>query len=106
MAMYLGSNKVEIGVNNGGGGSSDFSTAEVTLESSSEFVEGIMLSYIQDDGVWVSSDPDTGVYTVPLFNGINNVQLLSLGMNVNVSGSAEMRGAFVRVTGDCTITIS
>lgn len=35
MAMYLGSNKVEIGQSSGGG-SSDFSTAEVTFTSSGD----------------------------------------------------------------------
>lgn len=111
MAMYLGSNKVEIGVN-GGGGSSDFSTAEVTIVDTGDN-RTLGVANALDDGEDTGSVGSIGmganktkVVSVILYKGVAWVSRGDATI-VSVSGNAEQFGSsMVMVTGDCTITIS
>lgn len=107
--MYLGSNKVELGQNASGGGSSDFSTAQVTVVSNDEYVDDLYLAAIADDSIWIWNSPSVGTYTVPLFNGSYNTfyNSSSFAQRCSVDGNATMdEFGNITITGDCTITIS
>ena len=111
MAMYLGSNKVEIGQS--GGGSSDFSTATVTIinNSGQNFVAACPNLY--DDRMYITVDSaDMGAdfpFEVVLYKGEGNLALpketsLTLTATGDISASSSGRAAII--TGDGTITIS
>lgn len=101
-----------------GGGSSDFSTAEVTVNSSTQYPYELLLSNYydyEDTGMVVPniSSGDIGasiVLGVTLYKGQTMCILKPTGQsipNVSVSGNNEQVGinAYI-ITGDCTITIS
>ena len=105
-------NALEQAVASGGGGSSDFSTATVTVVNtgSGRSLNG---AHALDDGEDTGSVGSMGIlasatmtFLVILYKG---VAWISAGNTtiVSVSGSAEKLGSsMVMVTGDCTITIS
>lgn len=105
-------NKVTVNVE-GGGGSSDFSTAEVTvLNNTEELIEGIYVSVVDTPISTVRpmntlSFNSSRTYIVPLYKG-SCYWVFDGTANVSVSGNiewdSENRTAFI--TGDCTITIS
>ena len=113
MAMYLGSNKVEIGTSSGGG-SSDFSTAEVTVVNTHGSGLSLYGANTLDDGEDTGSTyglgvagNKTAVFSVILYKGTAWLNKGTSSSIVSVSGSAEKLGSsMVMVTGDCTITIS
>lgn len=95
-----------------GGGSSDFSTAQMTIAGNESSI-GLTCAYLYEDSgeaaVVVSSGGIfLGEYTVPLYKGVAIAQLdyKEIG-NVVVTGNATINedGAII-ITGDCTITIS
>lgn len=118
MAMYLGSNKVEIGISSGGSGSSDFSTAQVTVNSSTEYTYNLLLSNYYDydnTGIIIpnisSGDIDTSIIlNAMLYKGQAMCILKPQGQNtpnVSVSGNIQDVGQKTYIiTGDCTIIIS
>lgn len=98
-----------------GGGSSDFSTAEVTLIDSNGL--GVQLSapvlnlngtidFPEIDG-YISPDiyTDEGSCTVVLYKGCAIIKPMGDGY-FSVSGNATMENLDILVTGDCTITIA
>lgn len=101
----------------GGGGSSDFSTAEVTIQITTEtpdvyiVIPAIATSptdMILNQQYNTLNSSTAQILTVPLYKGTLAVTGNSAGeISVNVSGSVEKVGAldFI-ITGDCTITIS
>jgi hypothetical protein len=106
-----GLNNIELGiVNAGGGGSSDFSTATVTVTKNG--LTAVFLPTKIDiddvDGAMVISDVESGEYIIPLYKGhtLVPVNLASPTATVSVSGSASYEEGYVTITGDCTITIS
>ena len=88
-----------------GSGSSDFSTAEVTLANNPDFSGGVPVCSSEDDleGIKVNALGD-GTYTVPLWKG--HLYLVLYNTTVSISGNAELiyDGMAVDVYGDCTIT--
>lgn len=106
MAMYLGSNKVEIGASSGGG-SSDFSTAQVTLVNGGMVTLPVTQEADPSQGVpaylmVVGQVLEAGTYSVPLYKGG-----LFVGLpGATVSGNIQQVGMGYFITGDCTITIS
>lgn len=103
----------------GGGGSSDFSTAEVTITNNSgEEVEFYLPIYmnIPENGVviqgfmWTDSEEPTieGEVVIPtngeLFVGSTLAQFTT--SNTTVTGNARVENGQLIITGDCTITIS
>lgn len=92
----------------GGGGSSDFSTAEVTIVGS----DMLTLPIIQEANPEQESpaflmvarqEIGSGTYNVPLYKG---GLLVTLPLNVTVSGDIQDVGMGYFITGDCSITIS
>lgn len=120
MAMYLGSNKVEIGVNNGGGGggSSDFSAAEVVVTNNLQY-DAVPLGVAHVTTypteatmpIFTAQPAETSNITVALYKNTTLCLILAESapiQNVSVSGNAEFvpDAGGVIITGDCTITIS
>ena len=99
-------------VNNisGGGGSSDFSTAQVTIinNAQSDFV--LYFPNIFDNrvhGYLDSSDIDGSPVEAVLYKGACHITYTSDDtLNISVTGNATISRREVIVTGDCTITIS
>lgn len=97
----------------GGGGSSDFSTANVTLGGSSHLGFPITLLVNGEVSAITIRNVDFGgklgekTFTVPLYKGMYVLQL-DEGETATIVGNAEYNEEFKRVfiTGDCTITIS
>lgn len=92
----------------GGSGSSDFSTAEVTIVG--EYGH-YLTTIVEDSGsesVMTAMQTYTGTVKVPLYKGH---YLLTLQVPyfsaVTVTGNAEviMEGMGLHITGDCTITV-
>ncbi len=112
MAMYLGSNKVEIGQSSGGG-SSDFSTAEVTITISNENVTVIRIPIAcinEDFGETADSSISTsGTYSAILYKGkaiaAIEASVPPFMLNISVTGDIEYDDDLV-ITGNGTITIS
>ena len=98
------------------GGSSDFSTAEVTVESVLQsYVMSANLPIIYDDedvggflncDNMISKSENFSPYTVVLYKGRSMGSLYADDLTISVSGDATFDGEFIFITGDCTITIS
>lgn len=94
----------------GGGGSSEFSTAQATIINNAErdFVlyfpnifDGKVLPYLD------SADIDGSPVEAVLYKGSCDITYQSeAALNINVSGNATVDFNTIIVTGDCTITIS
>ena len=112
-------NKVTVNVE-GGGGSSDFSTAEVTVINDSANGYNISTPFINTEdeelvytGTFISSS-STMVLNVILYKGSNMTVITDTTEyadpvpenNVSMSGDVSYDGSSFMVTGDCTITIS
>ena len=115
MAMYLGSNKVEIGVNNAGGSSSDFSTAQVTVINSSSYNISVSCPciYMEDGENLALSEAyceksATTVIPCILYKGVCEISVSSSSpISASISGDIEEIVAFhYSVTGNGTITIT
>lgn len=94
----------------GGGGSSDFSTATVTVIKGEESPNGLILPAISDDTCEIQQY-QSGIYNVPLYKGsLFIMDMLNLGIIESVSGDIEELGEgkdyYYRIFGDCAITIS
>ena len=100
----------------GGGGSSDFSTAEVTMVNTTTTDVDIYMPVQFDDEEEDYSaltykayvlEGETLTVTAVLYKGIVVAYLANYEeFNVSVSGSAEYDRPTFNITGDCTITIS
>ena len=112
-------NNIEQGIANAGGGSSDFSTAEVTfICNSPEDVEATVKMATVEEAAppFVANATSTGGFS--LFNGDEVVRTAILykghcGITftnvVSASGTGDIShidDAGAKITGDCTITIS
>lgn len=94
----------------GGGGSSDFSTAEVTVIQQEASLSGLVLPTISAD-TFELQIYQSGIHTVPLYKGsLFIMDAGNLGIIESVSGDIEEMGSgkvyYYRIYGDCTITIS
>ena len=97
----------------GGGGSSDFSTATVTISGSGtiEMTMPVVYDTVGDEGIFSASQSfEAGQsYTVPLYKGamavMESVPRYTAQM---ISGNASIMadGMGILITGDCTITIT
>lgn len=98
----------------GGGGSSDFSTAEISISGESESQCSVISPHIiptpfgydlllADSADYASGDS----ITVVLYNGKVSISASVESGSITVSGNIEhMDGNEYLITGDCTITIS
>ena len=97
----------------GSGGSSDFSTAQVTIPNTGgTYILG--LPWIDPDDNYIvgglgSSFGVEGPFTVPLYKGRIDAYLLGgdyTGVAVTGSAVYDSDAGFIKITGDCTITFS
>lgn len=100
--------KVYINGEEAGGGSSDFSTAEVTMVIAEG--ESITIPYAYDDEPYIGSWCiifNSGVYNAILYKGYC-IAVPSPSGTVIVSGEAvfDEQNSVITITGDCSITIS
>lgn len=96
----------------GGGGSSDFSTAEVTItNNSADYIE-LDLCYGYNDvvrgntveaGVKLDENDSITVDAI-LYKG--NFGTIAPMLNITCTGGATYNNGVLKITGDCTITIS
>ena len=88
-----------------GGGSSDFSTAEVTVIGSGGAISGANIYDDENDDNTASYGVlESGVNTVVLYKG--KAILYAQGEEISVSGSITDNEGVLTVTGNGTITIS
>ena len=99
-------------IENSGGGSSDFSTANVTVENMTP-PNALYAPLVSDDGdARYFTLPGATNATVILHNGeaqaaVHNFMTGARVSDVEASGSARVDDdGYVIITGDCTITIS
>lgn len=108
-------NNIEQGIANAGGGSSDFSTATVTVINDSS--DGVTMSgaFFDEGAVYGTvygeelSAPGTQEMSLIVYKNASSELYFDLGTTIitTITGDATQRGsAYVDVTGDCTITIS
>lgn len=93
----------------GGGGESDFSTAEMTIVAESEYVDGLTIDIAKNSGLEILNAPDVGTYQTVLYKGVGHAYLFeNLHPNIVVTGNAvyDTMLGIITITGDCTITIS
>jgi hypothetical protein len=106
-----------IGNISGGGGSSDFSTAEVTLVGNSIYMSLPVVTHDPQSpmGYFLYAQGDSqllnpNTYTVALYKGYLLTRLTSDSViSVSLSGGCEWvseENKTLLITGDCTITIS
>lgn len=99
----------------GGGGSSDFTMATMTVISSSDGIVGYLtfdpnspLSYYSGEA-YAHSDVPSETFGVLLYQGLGILDTLDAELTIgSVSGSIEFDAELeaYKITGDCTITIS
>lgn len=102
-------NNIEQGIASVGGSSGDFSTATVTLNDPEEMGYTINGAFIDSDDTIIFPSVLSGARSnlqIVLYKGASIMLFPGNGIsNITVSGSATIRGIYVVVTGDCTITI-
>lgn len=93
------------------GGSSDFSTAEVTVTKSAG--KNLCMPYIinSEQGSIIPFVASSGEYTAVLYKGLCLAMAIDMDdtssePTVAVTGNATADGSEITITGDCTITIS
>ena len=92
----------------GGGGSSDFSTAEVTLANDCGG-QPLIFPVVTNNGLDHIEISEAGMYVIPLYNGHYLMKdRQTLAQIEEVSGNIEEigsgRDAYFDITGDCVIT--
>ena len=111
-------NGVEYG---GGGGSSDFTSATITIKDPDEMGEPIEGPFVLDGtNQWDVQFPDTVAVggkilsdaggtewsvEVPLYNGVAMLQLSAPIFNSTISGNLTKNGSYIKVTGNGVINI-
>lgn len=100
----------------GGGGSSDFSTAEVTFSMvNTGNLASMPLVVTTESGspfdalLPTKREVEDGAYTIALYKGkaVVEIEVGALGDTISTSGAIELlESGIYLVTGDCTITIS
>ena len=101
--------KVTVNVE-GGGGSSDFSTAEVTIvnNTTGEVARDLLMPIIleEEDILLIVNGLPSGIVTVPLYKGVLSTAYVGEPDDVTVSGNAEYDYGDITITGNCTITVT
>ena len=96
----------------GGGGSSDFSTAEVTVVNN--FTDQEISTYLPNiandilSTTSITAEEQTEIYTVVLYKGSVKIAGTGFGRTVETSGDAsyEYENDILTITGNCTVTYS
>lgn len=97
-------NNIEQGIANAGGGSSDLSTATVTVNNvDGESTTKIFSTAILDNAITsLDLQGSGGEFLVPLYKG-TCIWNLYEGSATLISGTANIRGRYIIIGGDCTI---
>lgn len=96
----------------GGGGGGDYTTAEVTVISTSETMCSCAVPYIYDDagheGLYLLDliENDTAEVTVPLYKGMCQAIFILGGLSIAVTGDITEEHGYCTITGNGTITIT
>ena len=92
----------------GGGGSSDFSTAEVTFINNTNAEEYINGAFIGSDMLQYVSEIGTGTSTkqAVIYKSGSKAYVDDETATISVSGDATYNDGVITITGNCTITIS
>lgn len=99
----------------GGSGGGDLSIANVTVEDPNEYSIEVRGAYVAlADFIYDYDRTDTQLFSdefetrqVIMYKGVAMMHFaLESGENIEIEGDAEQNNNFVKVTGDCTITIS
>lgn len=103
----------------GGGGSSDFSTAEVTIVNTGESTWALVAPIVLEEGTQtypigmysalegIIAGNTTTVVKVALFSGHAYIDTMANPFTVvSTSGNITLNNDICDITGDCTITIS
>lgn len=107
----------------GGGGSSDFSTAEVTIINTGESGWALLAPIALEEELVIRGQTypigmysaiqgiiaanTTTVVKLALFNGHAYIEKMALPFTIeSTSGDITLNGNFYDITGDCSITIS
>lgn len=108
-------NNIEQGIANAGGGSSDFSTAQVTITNNTSAQLNINGAFAIEAGDEIPAYSwhdafyelnETRTENFVLYKGVGGIEITGL-VEPSISGNIESVGDGVYlVTGDCTITIS
>lgn len=91
----------------GGGGSSDFSTAEVTIVGAARLRFPIIYEeggFMPFGAIWVGETDSGDTITVPLFK--NHLCIDTINEPTSISGSATYNSEYewIDITGNCTLT--
>lgn len=100
---YINGEPVEF---SGGGGSSDFSTAEVLITNNTANDVLCLIPLVTNEGVNALGtlySNDSGNVTIPLYTG---TAILFIDSPVSITGDITEEDGLLHVTGDGTITIS
>lgn len=104
-------NKIEQGIADAGGGSSDLSTATLSIVDEGGYRVNLKFATLNERGFssggypeWISTDN----LSVILYKGAALLELENLdSANISISGAIEnVGGNTYAITGDCTITIN
>lgn len=93
----------------GGGGSSDFSTAEVTVGAGVVLQAPVVINEEEFQGIAMIGEAmeEEMIWQVPLYKGKCVCMVMDEGQHISVSGNiTEIDDHTYHITGDCTITIS
>lgn len=103
-----GLNNIEQGIANASGGSSDFSTAQVTVVQETLGTVALPVKYVDGATEGIIATVPNNDNTVVLYKGLAIGSVLDDGLNVSVSGNADYDSLTgqIFITGDCTITMS
>lgn len=104
-------NALEQAVASGGGGSSDFTIAEVTMTNNTNDSIGMLIPMIfsedETNALVIVSELETGesVFQIPVYEGMTFVSPLDDVGTPTITGDIEFEDFFI-IMGDGTITIS
>lgn len=99
------------GIGSGGGGSSDFSTAEVTVVGETQSVidwalRNSYFPYVANDELLITSNVKMGTYSAVLYkNSLTLIPYFPPTVEGDASVVKEGKDVYVVITGNCTITV-
>ena len=87
---------------------SDFSTANITLVASGQFIADLLVVAIVGDALFLSNNPPVGTFPTVLYKGAGIASYNGVALNkITVSGNATINEmGVITITGDCTITMA
>ena len=94
-----------VDVNVSGGGSSDFSTCQVTFDGIADTGVTVVMPYADDDANGAYAEAYDETLTAILYKGVCVAWAIN-GVMSSSDSTVEIDGDTATITGDCTITVS